>query len=585
MENKKTKFIKNKKQSKLDNLTETPNRYYYSKDYVEKNLIAYIGNKRRLLELILDSVKEIETLGSVEIDRKGLFVDYFAGTGVISRLMQSLGYEVIANDWEHYSYCLNKGFIEFDQKDLKLFDDEGGLGKVLDEMNNLDKENSYNSYISHYYCPQKDDNVNVETERIFYTHQNGILIDNIRQEIDLRYTNSPNSQKKKDLLLALLLVEASKRSNTSGIFKGFHKGFGGRNGDALGRILAKIKLRVPSLSEHSNKGVASCMNALDLVEKLKNTPAEVVYLDPPYNQHQYGSNYHLLNTIAKNDRPQVNKEFWIKGKKIDKSAIRKDWVKTRSGFCYSKTAVNEFTQLVEKINSKYILVSYSNEGIINLEEMINILSKKGKIAIITQSYVRYRGGRQTNTTQNRNLEFILIVDTNLPSTTKDIDNVKGVFLSGSLQNIFSNFFPIYLLAEKSPSAQMSFKEINNGYRITFKKQNLSVDLDDRLFIEEFDLSKIRKMSFSQQKEIIRLFSQYLIRDNQDKVNDIFHLLEKSYPIDRNYFTKEFFRYYRKINFAKHPHLLNSLQAKYEIIKNWEVVSKKTPKKLQTILSN
>ncbi len=86
------------------------------------------------------------------------------------------------------------------------------------------------------------------------------------------------------------------------------------------------------MSAQKNRCKVFQANALNLAKKLSFFEAEIVYLDPPYNQHQYGSNYHLLNTIALNDKPFVNKSFFINGKKKDKSAIRKDWIKTKSGF-------------------------------------------------------------------------------------------------------------------------------------------------------------------------------------------------------------------------------------------------------------
>lgn len=551
------------------------NTYYYDREYVEKNLIAYIGNKRRLLDLIIAGVREVEISGSQTIDRNGLFVDYFAGTGVVSRLMKSLGFNVIANDWEYYSYCINRGFLECSEKDLNIFKDEGGFEKVLEELNALTTEVSRDAYISRYYCPKNDETPNPKYERLFYTHSNGILIDNIRSAIVSRYGNTPEEEKKKDILLALLLVQSSKRSNTSGVFKGFHYGFGGKKRDALNRILAPVALERPRLSDESNHSIATHYDALELARLLKSTSVEITYLDPPYNQHQYGSNYHLLNTIARNDRPQVNRDFWIEGKKINKSAIRKDWIQTKSGFCYQKTACQEFTRLVNDINSKYILVSYSSEGIIPLEDMIQILATKGKVGIITRSYVRYRGGRQADHTQNRNLEFILMVDTAITSTEKDIENVKSVFLSGSLQNLFLDFIPAWEFSSKKQNlkAGFSLKPSGEGFSLTLpgflNKKDLILRVDRRLHLDQRDISRIRKWSFSKQQQVIHKFSEIMVRPNHIKASQIHDLLinscdskSKGYKklkyLDKPYLFREFERYFNKINFRKHPELKSSL---------------------------
>eukprot|EP00105_Crassostrea_gigas_P044403 XP_019928551.1 PREDICTED: uncharacterized protein LOC109620457 [Crassostrea gigas] len=323
--------------------------YSYDKSFVENNLIAYIGNKRRLLPLLISALREIESYGSTKVDRKGVFVDYFSGTGVVARLAKFLGFSVVANDWEHYSQIINQAFLLNDENVLKDFENEGGIEKVLEELNGLVKKRG-KGYIANYYCPSSSSLAMTKQERMFYTKQNGILIDNIRHEIDVRYGKEKSSKAthKKNILLALLLVQCSKRSNTSGVFKAFHQGFGGRKGDALSRILHPVSLEKPVFTKSGGKRARVYrLDALQLSEKIKNEKAEIAYLDPPYNQHQYGSNYHLLNTIALNDKPAIKKSFWVDGKKVDKGGIRKDWVQTKSSFCYRFSALRDFKLLVE----------------------------------------------------------------------------------------------------------------------------------------------------------------------------------------------------------------------------------------------
>ncbi len=172
----------------------------YEKDFVEKNLIAYIGNKRKLIPLICKAIKEIQNRGSQKIDNEGLFIDFFAGTGVVSRLAKSLGFRVHSNDWETYSYIINKIYIEESEDILNLFLSEGGIDKVLEKLNALDKPIAKQSYIAKYYCPQNDETPDVYRERLFYTQQNGILIDNIRSAIDVLYSkNTPEDKRKKNI--------------------------------------------------------------------------------------------------------------------------------------------------------------------------------------------------------------------------------------------------------------------------------------------------------------------------------------------------------------------------------------------------
>ena len=302
--------------------------------YLKENLIAYIGNKRRLLPFIentilsiLDEDKSIKTA-----------LDLFAGSGSVSRLLKTLNLEVYSNDWEYYSYILNYAHLEINIEDLdNMFIHTGGLENTIRMINNITSINDSDRYISKYYAPLDDDNPDLLNERLFYTQYNAARIDIIRHNIEELYKNNAINQKEYYYLLASIIYEAATHTNTSVVFKGFHAGFGGRNKDALNRILAEISLNeIPLYS--GKKCYASMLDANDFVLKNKNKHFDLVYLDPPYNQHQYGSNYHLLNTIALWDKPPINIDIYINGKKTDKSGIRKDWVKTKSLYCYKKTA-------------------------------------------------------------------------------------------------------------------------------------------------------------------------------------------------------------------------------------------------------
>jgi adenine-specific DNA methylase len=392
-------------------------------DYIEKNLIAYIGNKRRLLPLILKAIEKTGVLNKKKDNMK--FLDLFAGTGVVSRLSKNLGFKTYTNDWEYYSYVMNKAFVELDADFLKTsFTKLGGLKKALDKLNGLKNPKADDAYISKFYCPEDDDNPDINNERMFYTNYNGRKIDAVRAKIGEWLENNLINKDEETFLLALLLYEASTRSNTSGVFKGFHRGFGGTNGDALTRILKEIRFEVPVLINGRKSSVFN-ENAVELSRELAPIRFDIAYLDPPYNQHQYGSNYHLLNTIAYNDKPAINKNIFIDGKKVNKSAIRRDWVKTKSSFCYKDTAVGDFSKIIENISADYILISYSTDGIIPFNEMLETISKKGKLEIITSEYVKFRGGKQALTGEVRNIEFVMLVDTTRKPDSRDVGNIHS----------------------------------------------------------------------------------------------------------------------------------------------------------------
>ena len=256
--------------------------------------------------------------------------------------------EVYSNDWEYYSYILNYAHIHINIEDTKnMFLHTGGLQNTIETINNIYRIKNKDRYISKYYSPKNDYNPDLKNERLFYTQYNGTKIDIIRHNIEELYKNNAINQKEYFYLIASLIYEAATHTNTSGVFKAFHSGFGGRNKDALSRILTPISLKELPLYNGKN-GYVSMLDANEFAIKNKDKKFDLVYLDPPYNQHQYGSNYHLLNTIALWDKPKINKNIYINGKKTDKGGIRKDWIKTKSDYCYKKTAKKFFNKFTRK---------------------------------------------------------------------------------------------------------------------------------------------------------------------------------------------------------------------------------------------
>ncbi|WP_191015585.1 DNA adenine methylase [Treponema zioleckii] len=381
----------------------------FSSSYLTEQIIAYIGNKRKLLPLIYSAIEKT----GLEIKAGLKFLDAFSGSGVVARFAKELQFEVFANDWEYYSNVINRGFLETNKSDIKdLFGSEEKFCSLLREINNLPPPSEDDQYIAKYYAPKEfeADKADYRTERLFYTRQNALAIDKIRNYIE---GNFNDSDKRKNLLLAELIYEAATHNNTSGVFKAFHKEFGGHGKDALKRIFGKIQLNLPVLTDSNQKMHIFMEDANQLARKLKNL--DIAYLDPPYNQHQYGSNYHILNTIAKWDHVPASLELNNKGVLKEKAGIRHDWIQTRSSYCYKDDAQKSFEDLIENLDAKHILVSYSTDGIIPFEKMLEICMKRGKLSLVTNEYTTYRGGKQSNKRQNANIEFILCIDTSKKS--------------------------------------------------------------------------------------------------------------------------------------------------------------------------
>ena len=505
----------------ITNDTEIKNKY------LKENLIAYIGNKRRLLPFIenvfleiLDKDKNIKTA-----------LDLFAGSGSVSRLLKTLDLEVYSNDWEYYSYILNYAHIRINIEETKnMFIHTGGLQNTIETINNINRIKNKDRYISKYYSPKNDYNPDLKNERLFYTQYNGTKIDIIRHNIEELYKNNAINQKEYFYLIASLIYEAATHTNTSGVFKAFHSGFGGRNKDALSRILTPISLKELPLY-NGKKGYVSMLDANEFAIKNKDKKFDLVYLDPPYNQHQYGSNYHLLNTIALWDKPKINKNIYINGKKTDKGGIRKDWIKTKSDYCYKKTAKNSLINLLENINANHIVMSYSTDGIIEFDDLISILENKGDLKIATSEYVKYRGAKRSIVNKTKNIEYLFIIDARKSKVKHNNDNhlkIKYIENVRLKLNNPVNYSKDYLLFEdKEGNIKLNLKysvHIINVEEICAELKNKSVDYIKRFslfldkYIKENNLealkiyfSHLKKASLINDIKLIKYFANHILK--------------------------------------------------------------------------
>lgn len=357
--------------------------------FLTSQIITYIGNKRSLLGFIGDAVAIVKkNLKKEKLD----VVDIFSGSGIVSRYMKQHSSKIIANDLEDYSYVLNKCYLS--NKNEIDMDELISWYNYLKE--NLDGELN-DGIISEMYAPKDINNIKLG-ERCFYTTRNAKYIDTARQLID----NVPEQYR--IYFLAPLLTEASVKNNTSGVFKGFYKNsktgigqFGGNDENALSRIKRDIDLPFPVFSNYNCDVEVYKEDANELVKKLD--LVDLIYMDPPYNQHPYGSNYFMLNLIDKYEIP----------KEISKvSGIPKDW--NRSKFNQSREALKTFENLCKNAKAKYQLISFNNEGFIKKEEMINMLSKIGKVTIMEKKYNTFRGSRNLNNRDIHVKEFLYLVE-------------------------------------------------------------------------------------------------------------------------------------------------------------------------------
>ena len=141
-------------------------------------------------------------------------------------------------------------------------------------------------------------------------------------------------------------------------------------------------------------------DAVELSKELKNL--DIAYLDPPYNQHPYGSNYFMLNLILKN---KIDVEI----SKV--SGITQDW--NHSAFNKSATALQSMEEIIANLCAKYVIISYNSEGFISFEEMSKMLQKYGNLKTVAIPYNTFRGSRNL---QNRELyvsEYLFVLEKNV----------------------------------------------------------------------------------------------------------------------------------------------------------------------------
>ena len=359
--------------------------------YLSEQLITYIGNKRSLLNFIGQGVDIVKK----DLNKDKLITfDGFAGSGVVSRYLKQHSSYLISNDFEEYSYVINKTYLcNKDELDFEYIE------YITNELNRLKLRTDLGmGFIEKLYAPKNDNSIQ-DGERVFYTNKNAKIIDNIRRTIDLIVDRKDY----RDLFISTLMIKASVHTNTGGVFKGFYKNnkgigeFGGTGKNALSRIMGEIELPIPILSDFNCKSAVYNQDTNTLVKKFKKM-VDLTYYDPPYNEHPYGSNYFMLNLIYS----------YIEPTKISKvSGIPEDW--QRSDYNKKEPARKSLDDLIRNTPSRYILLSYNNEGVIPHDVVVEILSKYGDLTVLTQEYNTYRASRNLKDRDNKVSEIIYVL--------------------------------------------------------------------------------------------------------------------------------------------------------------------------------
>ena len=342
-------------------------------DYLSQQLITYLGNKRSLLQFIGTGLQRVlARLGKSKIAT----FDVFSGSGVVARYFKRYSSNLLVNDLERYSQVINQCYLS-NVSTINL-----PALKDLHEQVVLDLASGpfAQGFIQELYAPRQDASIQ-EGERVFYTSRNARYLDTARQRIQ----NVPREFQV--YLLAPLLSQASIHANTAGVFKGFYKNtdtgrgkFGGKQADALSRILGDITLPFPIFSPFECDFRVYREDANVLCPQLDEV--DLAYLDPPYNQHPYGSNYFMLNLLADYRRPASISEV---------SGIPVDW--NRSTYNRRSHAHDSLARLVASIKAKFLMISFNSEGFIGQADMEHLLRRNGKLSVLETKYNTFRGSR------------------------------------------------------------------------------------------------------------------------------------------------------------------------------------------------
>lgn len=330
----------------------------------------YIGSKYSLIPFITTTIEDV--VGK-DLSNK-VFCDIFAGTGIVGRTFKQKVHKIISNDWEYYSYVLNRNYIG---NHLEL----ANKNEMIDLLNSIPSVE--NGFIYKNYCYGSG------SERQYFSDENGKKIDAIRKQIESWKNADDISDDMYFFLLASLLESSDKLANTASVYGAFLK--------HLKSTAQKTLILEPAYyTINTNVHDVYCQDANILIKKIQ---GDILYLDPPYNARQYGANYHMLNTIAE------YKPFIPKGK----TGLR-DYA--RSQYCGKKTVISSFESLIRDAQFKFIILSYNNEGIMSLSEIQSIMSKYGHYDIVSQDYQRFRADKEINRNHlaNRTTEYLHILE-------------------------------------------------------------------------------------------------------------------------------------------------------------------------------
>lgn len=379
--------------------------------------MRYIGNKSKLLNEI-DALLEEKSL-----DKKGLvFCDIFSGTGTVANQYNGF-YKIIANDFLDLSYRMTAGMLTFNEKKAFVNLDVD----PFEYFNNIDTDNYEGAFCYNNFCPHGNTQ--------YFSDDNAKRIDFIRNTIDEWYENKKIDDSEKSYLIMCLLEAVSKVSNVAGVYSACLKIWDSR-------ALKVLDFKPIETKTTKYKNIVYCSDANELVKSIK---GDILYLDPPYTPTQYNSQYHVLETIVRNDNPKTHGV----GKHRNNDRLSK--------WCVKGQVEVEFERIIKNANFKHIIFSYSDKGLMSvkfIEAVLKRYAKEGTYTFKKINFVKYKSTRAVNkenvegTKNKEHYEYLFYIEKS--------DDVK---YSSPLNYIGGKYSTLDLIKNNLP------KEINEFYDV------------------------------------------------------------------------------------------------------------------------
>jgi adenine-specific DNA-methyltransferase len=333
----------------------------------------YIGSKDKLTDIVISEIRAINK-------NANKIIDLMAGTGLMSLALRENGYTVLANDVMTYSYhhlnlhlllskeppFKNISFITNNGKE-KEKKDVSNYELVLSHLNNL---KGINGYFYNEFSPNGNPS-NSTKPRKYFTTANAQKIDAIRKEIKKLKRKKLITESEHSLLLHDLIMASNDIANIAGTYGHYLSKFVKRAESPISLYSSKFS----SLGQTEGHQVFRSY-AEDIASSIE---GDLCYIDPPYIKRQYAANYHILETLAREDEPEAAGE----------SGLR-PWRDQYSNFCSKVKIRDSFDKIITTINCQDFLISYSEDGLIPISDLISFLSNYGTVSKKNIEYKRFK---------------------------------------------------------------------------------------------------------------------------------------------------------------------------------------------------